>query len=81
MLNVIKDGVRIIIDVRELIKAGIHPRNDIIQYIKEAEKGTMIEIHLPHPAPPLTAALEDIGIECVLNELSPGHFRLLALKL
>jgi xanthosine utilization system XapX-like protein len=41
----------------------------------------MIEIHLPHPAPPLIAALEAIGIDCVLNELSPDHYRLLALKL
>ena len=81
MLDVKKDGLRIIIDVRENIKKGEHPRNEIIDYVKEVEKGSMIEIHLPHPAPPLTALLEGLGLECVTNELAPGHFRLLTLKI
>jgi hypothetical protein len=81
MLDVKIDGLRSIIDVREMVKQGMHPRNEIINYVTEAQKGTMIEIHLPHPGQPLVTALEQLGLECVINEIEPGHYRLLTLKI
>ncbi len=81
MLQVKQDGIRMIIDVREMIKKGMHPRNEIIETIRQSAKGTVFEIHLPHAAQPLVAAIEQLGLDCVLNQLSPGHFRLLTLKM
>lgn len=57
MLPVKYEGVRVIIDVREMVKQGIHPRNEIIETVQMAGKGTVFEIHLPHPGRPLIAAL------------------------
>lgn len=47
MLDIQWEGKKAIIDARELIKQGIHPRGDIIEFIKKAESGTIIEVHLP----------------------------------
>lgn len=81
MLEVKKEGIRMIIDVREMVKKGLHPRQEIINAVQNAPKGTVFEIHLPHPGQPLVAAFEQLGLDCVINELGPGHFRLLALKM
>ncbi|MHC0036149.1 amino acid decarboxylase [Pseudoneobacillus sp. C159] len=80
MLNVQREGTRAIIDARELIKQGIHPRTQILEFIKEAETGTVIEIHLPLPGQPLVAAVESMGLNAVVNEIEPEHFRILVLK-
>jgi hypothetical protein len=80
MLNVQREGTKAIIDVRELIKQGIHPRGEIIEFIKEAELGTIIEIHLPLPGQPLVAAVEQLGLNAVVNEIEPDHYRILILK-
>lgn len=80
MLNVQREGSKAIIDARELIKQGIHPRGEIIEFIKEAELGTIIEVHLPLPGQPLVAAAESLGLNVVVNELAPDHYRLLILK-
>ncbi|HJV44096.1 MAG TPA: amino acid decarboxylase [Bacillota bacterium] len=80
MLPIEQDGNRSIIDVRELILNGVHPRNQIIEYVRNCPEGTVVEIHLPHPAPPLVGALESLGLMCVMNELEPGHFRVLTVK-
>jgi hypothetical protein len=80
MLNVQREGTKAIIDARELIKQGIHPRGEIIEFIKEAELGTIIEIHLPLPGQPLVAAVEQLGLNAVVNEIEPDHYRILILK-
>lgn len=80
MLNIEREGSRAIIDARDLIKQGIHPRGQIIEFIKEAEVGTIIEIHLPLPGQPLVAAVEQLGLNCVVNEIEPDHYRILVLK-
>lgn len=80
MLNVQREGKKAIIDARELIKQGIHPRGEIIEFIKEAELGTIIEIHLPLPGQPLVAAVEQLGLNAVVNEIAPEHYRILILK-
>jgi hypothetical protein len=81
MLNVQREGSKAIIDARELIKQGIHPRNDIIEFIKAEEVGTVIEIHLPLPGQPLVNAVEQLGLNCVVNELGPEHYRILVVKI
>jgi hypothetical protein len=80
MLTIQREGSKAIIDARDLIKQGIHPRAQILEYIKEAELGTLIEIHLPLPGQPLVAAVEQLGLNVVVNEIEPEHYRLLILK-
>jgi hypothetical protein len=81
MFEVKQEGARIIIDVREMVKKGMHPRKEIMDTVLQAAKGSIFEIHLPHPGQPLVASLKQFGIDCIINEVEPGHFRLLALKL
>jgi hypothetical protein len=78
----VKDmGDRAVIDVRERIKNGEHPRGEIINYVKNAPAGTIIEIHVPHHAPPLINGLEELGLNVIVNELDPSHFRLMVVKI
>jgi hypothetical protein len=65
------------IDLRERILRGEHPRNEVIDFVKTAKRGTVVEVHLPHQAPPLVSGLESIGVNAVLNELGPNHYRLM----
>ncbi|WP_102347255.1 amino acid decarboxylase [Bacillus sp. Marseille-P3661] len=81
MLNVQKEGNKAIIDVRANILAGEHPRNEIIEYVKEAQAGTVFEIHLPKRAEPLVNALTSLGMNAIISELEPGHFRIMAVKI
>jgi hypothetical protein len=81
MLNIQRDGERAIIDVRENIARGEHPKGHIFQFVKEAEVGTVIEIHIPFRAEPLIAGLSSFGLNVIVNELAPDHFRLMAVKL
>ena len=75
------EGKRAIVDVRERILKGEHPRKEIMDFVKSAPVGTIFEIHLPHRAEPLIAGLEAFGINVIVNELEPRHFRLMAVKL
>jgi hypothetical protein len=81
MLDVKMDAQRAIIDVRARILKGEHPRGEIFKYVKSAPVGTIFEIHLPHRAEPLITGLSDFGMNVIVNELEPGHFRLLTVKL
>lgn len=76
----VEDG-RSIIDVREIINSGGHPRGEIIKFAREADSGTVIEVHLPFRAEPLIAGLESLGLNVVGNELAPNHYRLMTVKL
>jgi hypothetical protein len=75
------DEKRTVIDVRERILRGEHPRGEIINFIKAAPIGMIFEIHLPHRAEPLVASLQSLGMNAIVNEIAPGHFRLMAIKL
>ncbi|MBI0578883.1 amino acid decarboxylase [Neobacillus cucumis] len=72
---------RAVMDVRERILKGEHPRREILNFVKEAPVGTIFEIHLPHRAEPLIANLQGLGMNVIVNELEPMHFRLMAVKL
>lgn len=75
-----KDKVAVL-DLRERIGRGEHPRREVLEFVREAEKGTVVMIDLPHRAEPLVAGLADMGIAAVVNELEPGHYRLMCVKL
>lgn len=81
MLAVKHEGNKAIIDVREKILAGEHPRNEILEYVQTAPEGTIFEIHLPKRAEPLVNALNSIGMNATISEIEPGHFRILAVNL
>ncbi|MGJ7911773.1 amino acid decarboxylase [Neobacillus sp. LXY-1] len=75
------EGKRVIIDMRARIAKGEHPRREILNAIKAAPKDSIIEIHLPHRAEPLIANLQSLGMNVIVTELEPMHFRLMAVKL
>ncbi|MDG5788806.1 amino acid decarboxylase [Evansella sp. AB-P1] len=81
MLKVKNEGNKAIIDVREQIKNGEHPRKEIVQFVKQSPCGTIFEIHLPVRAEPLLTVLSSLGMSAVINELAPDHFKILAVKL
>lgn len=81
MIHVERDGQRAIIDVRENIRRGEHPKGHIFNYVKEAPKGTIFEIHVPFRAEPLINGLSSFGLNVIVNELAPDHYRLMAVKL
>jgi hypothetical protein len=75
------DGKRAVMDVREQIAKGEHPRREILNFVKAAPVGTIFEIHLPHRAEPLINSLQSLGMNVIVNELEPMHYRLMAVKL
>ena len=75
------DGTRAIIDVRERVLRGEHPRKEILDFVKSTPVGTVIEVHLPHRGEPLAAGFTALGMNAIINELEPGHYRLMAVKL
>lgn len=81
MLDVKHEGNKAIIDVRAKILAGEHPRGEILDYVQTAQEGTIFEIHLPKRAEPLVNALNSLGMNATIDEVEPGHFRILAVKL
>ncbi|MEY2195200.1 amino acid decarboxylase [Neobacillus sp. BF23-41] len=70
-----------VMDIRERIAKGEHPRREIINFVKAAPVGTLFEIHLPHRGEPLIGSLQSIGMNVIVNEIEPMHFRLMAIKL
>lgn len=81
MLDVQHQGNVAVIDLRERILSGQHPKQEVVEYVKNAKKGTIIELHLPHPAKPLALALEGIGYPSVMHRLGPEHYRLMCVIL
>ncbi|MCL6571167.1 MAG: amino acid decarboxylase [Bacillus sp. (in: Bacteria)] len=72
---------KVIMDVRERVAKGEHPRRELLNFINAAPVGTIFEIHLPHRGEPLIASLQSLGMNVIVNELEPMHFRLMAVKL
>jgi hypothetical protein len=75
------EGQKAIIDVRERILKGEHPRKEILDYIKAAPVGTVFEIHIPHRGEPLVAGFQAMGLNVITKEIEPGHFQLTTVKL
>lgn len=70
-----------VMDIRDRIAKGEHPRREILNFVTVAPVGTLFEIHLPHRGEPLIASLQSLGMNVIVNELEPMHFRLMAIKL
>lgn len=81
MLDVKQNGQVAVIDMRERILKGEHPRGEILKFVEDSKRGTVIEIHVPHPVPPLVASLDAMGLNAVTNRLGEGHFRLMCVKI
>ncbi|RUT35722.1 DUF2249 domain-containing protein [Paenibacillus zeisoli] len=77
MLDINYNGQIAVIDLRKNILKGEHPKSEVMEFAKKAEKGTILELHLPHAAQPLAAALEGIGYPAVTHQLGPDHFRMM----
>lgn len=75
------EGKRAVMDIRERVARGEHPRREILNFIRSAPVGTIFEIHLPHRGEPLIANLQSFGMNVIVNEIEPMHFRLMAVKL
>lgn len=81
MIELKTDGNVVTIDVREQIRRGEHPRGEIIQAVREAETGTVFDIHVPHRTQPLVQELEALGFNVLVKEMDMRHFRLLVAKI
>lgn len=81
MLEVEYRGNIAVVDVRERIKRGEHPKQVIIDFVQDAKAGTIVELHLPHRGEPLVQALKAMGISAISNEIAPDHYRLMCVKL
>jgi hypothetical protein len=79
-LLVYRDNVAVI-DVRSQLRNGEHPKQQIMDLVQGTEKGTVIEIHVTHPARPLIASLEALGLPAILNQLGPEHFRIMCVRM
>lgn len=75
MFDVQYEGNRAIIDVREFIKGGGHPRFEIFNYVKEAPVYTMIEVHVPRYAKPLIVGLEEMGLAVDVKKIAEDHYQ------
>ena len=80
LLQVRQEESHLVIDARDAIRAGRHPRHEILALVKEAPSGTLCEIHVPHRTSPLIAALEELGLRVAVAEVEPFHFRLRMMK-
>jgi len=72
---------KVVMDVRDRVAKGEHPRREILNFLKAAPVGTIFEIHLPHRGEPLIANLQSFGMNVIVNEIAPIHFKLMAVKL
>ncbi|MEH7179994.1 amino acid decarboxylase [Neobacillus vireti] len=75
------EGKKAVIDIRERVLKGEHPRREILNFVKTAPIGTIFEIHLPHRAEPLVATFQSLGMNAIVKEIEPGHYLLMAIKL
>ena len=80
LINVHMDGKRAIIDLRQAILEGQHPRFEVFEYVKKADVGTTFEIHTPRVPKPLIKGLEDLGLNVTLDEIEADHIRIFTVK-
>ena len=80
MLQAKWEDKKAIIDLRERILNGEHPRHEVFDFVKSSPEETIFEIHVPRPAKPLRDGLEEMGLNVSLDELDEEHFRITAEK-
>lgn len=77
MLHIQYEGNIARIDLRERILKGEHPKQEILEFVKSAKPGTIIEMHLPHPAQPLANVLQSMGYPTISHQLSLDHYKMM----
>jgi len=70
-----------VIDVREMVNNGKHPKNEIIAYLESLPKGKVTDIHVPHEAEPLVELIKLSGLEVTVEKIQSDHFCLHTVKL
>ncbi len=81
MLDVKMEGNKAIIDVREKVLRGEHPKDEVLDYVQKASEKTSFEIHLPLRGEPMVQLLKSIGMSAYIEEIGPEHFRIIAEKI
>lgn len=81
LLQIEREESRLIIDARTAIRAGYHPRNEILLLVGDAPVGTVCEVHVPHRTEPLIAAIEEMGLNVAALEVESGLWQLRMVKL
>lgn len=69
-----------IIDVREMVKNGEHPKDAILNHLEHATEGSKTEIHVPHAAQPLVQLISAAGFDVTTEHISEEHYCLHAVK-
>lgn len=80
MLDVKIEGNKAIIDVRENVLRGEHPRDEVLDYVQKAAEGMTFEIHLPLRGEPMVNLFKSKGMNAYIEELGPEHFRIIVEK-
>lgn len=80
MLGVEMKGTRAVIDLRERILAGEHPREEVFEYVKKSDGGITFEIHTPRVPGPLIKGLEDMGLDVDVEEVASDHVIVTTIK-
>lgn len=81
LLDISRQDSLLVIDARNAIRSGHHPRHQILQLVKDASRGTLCEIHVPHRTGPLISELEGLGLNVAVSEVEPFHWRLRVMKI
>ena len=81
LLDIQQETGHLVIDARNAIRTGHHPRYEILKLVQDAPMGTLCEIHVPHRTVPLVGALEELGLNVAVSEVEPFHWRLRVMKL
>lgn len=80
MLEVVREENRVIVDVREKILNGEHPRAQVMAVAEEIQKGEVFEIHAPFVLPPLIGLLQSQGFSVMTDESVKDDIKILAWK-
>jgi hypothetical protein len=80
-MNIVKkENETTIIDVREMVKNGVHPKDELINFFEQASKGSKTEVHVPHAAQPLVKLITSKGIDVTTEHIGEEHYCLYAVK-
>lgn len=78
MLNVVMEGTKAIIDVRENVLRGEHPKNEVVGFVQANPDVTVFEIHMPLRGEPMVVLLQSLGLKAFIEEIGSEHFRIVA---
>ncbi|MGO4886463.1 amino acid decarboxylase [Anaerobacillus sp. MEB173] len=80
MLEVVREENRVIVDVRERILNGEHPRAKVMAVAAEIKEGEVFEIHAPFVLPPLIGLLQEQGFRVTIDDSVSDDIKIFAFK-